>query len=97
MSRHLSQVRFNNLPDILRYPALIRAWHNLAEEDDYVAHGQKLANDYRKMEREHSMKRIVDRRLHSLAARHGKSNPHHGAGYLIHPVFTDVLAGWLRE
>ena len=43
------------------------------------------------------MKRIVDRRLHSLAARHGKSNPHHGAGYLIHPVFTDVLAGWLRE
>lgn len=87
----------SNATGARRYPALIRAWHNLAAEDDYVAHDQKLANDYRKMEREHSMKRIVDRRLHNLAVRHGKSNPHHGVGYLIHPVFTDVLAGWLRE
>ena len=79
-----------------RYPALIGTWHNLAAEDDYISHDQKLANDFRKMERKHSMKRIVDRRLHNLAVRHGKSNPHHGAGYLIHPAFIDVFASWLK-
>lgn len=86
----------SNATGARRYPVLIRSWHNLAAEDDYVSHDQKLANDYRKMEREHSMKRIVDRRLHNLAVRHGKSNPHHGAGYLIHPVFIDVFASWLK-
>ena len=92
-----SNLKGSNATGARRYPTLIRSWHNLAAEDDYVSHDQKLANDYQKMEREHSMKRIVDRRLHNLAVRHGKSNPHHGAGYLIHPAFIDVLAGWLAD
>ena len=79
-----------------RYPSLIRAWHNLAAEDDYISHEETLADDFRKMEREHKMEPIDDRRLYNLAVRHGKSNPHHGAGYLIHPVFVDILAGWLE-
>ena len=92
-----SNLKGSNATGARRYPTLIRSWHNLAAEDDYISHDQKLANDYRKMEREDSMKRIVDRRLHNLAVRHGKSNPHHGAGYLVHPAFIDVLAGWLAD
>ncbi len=38
---------------------------------------------------------IRDHRIYNLALRHGKSNPHHGAGYLIHPQFINVLARWL--
>lgn len=35
---------------------------------------------------------IADRRIFNLAIRDGKSNPHHGAGYLIHPTVIEAIA-----
>ena len=78
-----------------RYPSNIRRWVNIAAEDDFVAHDERLADDYLAMERYGLIESIRDHRVYNLAVRDGKSNPHHGAGYLIHPVTADILAGWL--
>ena len=80
-----------------RFPALIRAWENFAAEDDYISHDETLKDDYRKMENYKMVEPIRDHRIYNLAVRNGKSNPHHGAGYLIHPEFISVLAGWLTD
>ena len=80
---------------IRRYPTLIRTWENFSAKDDYISHDETLEDDYRKMQREKIVDSIHDHRLYNLAVRHGKSNPHHGAGYLIHPKFVAVLAKWL--
>ena len=80
-----------------RYPALIRAWENFAAEDDYISHDETLKDDYRKMENYEMVEQIRDHRIYNLAVRNGESNPHHGAGYLIHPEFITVLAEWLTD
>ena len=80
-----------------RYPYLLRRWENLAAEDDYVCHDETLCDDYRKMERWEMIDSIRDHRIYNLAVRHGRSNPHHGVGYLIHPCFIDILAHWLTN
>lgn len=79
-----------------RYPTLIRTWENFSAEDDYISHDETLENDYRKM-RLSGMVEIRDHDLYNLALRDGNSNPHHSLGYLIHPKFIEVLAGWLRD
>ena len=33
--------------------------------------------------------------IYNLAVRNGKSNPHHGTGYLIHPAVSRLVAEWL--
>ena len=38
---------------------------------------------------------IEDLRIFNLAIRHGRSNPHHSAGYLIHPTVIEAIADWL--
>jgi hypothetical protein len=30
-----------------------------------------------------------------MSIRGGKSNPHHGVGYLIQPTVADAIAAWL--
>lgn len=82
---------------VRRYPNLIRNWINIAAEDDFVAHDETVSDDYRRMEAEGQIESIEDQRIYNLAVRHGGSNPHHGAGYLIHPTFTDHLAAWLQR
>ena len=78
-----------------RYPILIRTWENFAAEDDYISYDETLADDYENMKRARMVKSVRDHRLYNLAVRDGKSNPHHGVGYLIHPKFINVLARWL--
>ena len=84
-----------------RYPHLIRAWHNFAAEGDYVSHDEALEDDYGKLVRDtatvsiHDYNREHRQGFYNLAVRHDESNPHHGAGYLIHPHFIDFLADWL--
>ena len=79
-----------------RYPSNIRRWINIAAEDDYIAHDQNVADDFRDMLDLGLVESIDDRRIFNLAVRNGKSNPHLGAGYLIHPVLGDVVANWLQ-
>lgn len=82
-----------------RYPANVSRWVNIAAEDDYIAHDETVANDYKKMVSGGQVDSIVDHRIYNLAVRlddDGKpcSNPHHGAGYLIHPSVSKLVAGW---
>ena len=78
-----------------RYPSNIRCWINIAAEDDYIAHDEDVADDFRDMTNWGLVDSIEDHRIYNLAVRNRKSNPHHGAGYLIHPVLSDALAAWL--
>ena len=75
-----------------RYPTLIRTWENFAAEDDYISYDETLTDDYENMKHYGMVDSVSDHRLYNLAVRDGKSNPHHGVGYLIHPKFINVLA-----
>jgi hypothetical protein len=76
-----------------RYPHNVRRWFNIAAEDDYISHDEDVANDYADML---NITPIADHGIYNLAVRHGNSNPHHGAGYLIHPTVINLLKNWLE-
>ena len=78
-----------------RYPSNVVRWVNVAAEDDFISHDGKVANDYAEMKGLGLIDSITDKRIFNLAVRDGKSNPHHGAGYLIHPFVAGLVAGWL--
>lgn len=78
-----------------RYPANVRHWHNVAAEDDYISHDSTLADDYRDMVAAGLLESITDHRIYNLALRDGKSNPHHGLGYLVHPTVAGLIANWI--
>ena len=78
-----------------RYPSNIRRWVNVAAEDDFIAHDEKVRNDFRGMLKHDLVQSIQDHRIYNLAVRNGKSNPHHGGGYLIHPRVTKLIADWV--
>jgi hypothetical protein len=80
---------------LMRYPANIQRWVNVAAHDDYISHDQRVADDYRAMLEHGLIQSIEDRRVYNLSLRHGKSNPHHEGGYLIHPVVAQLVADWL--
>jgi hypothetical protein len=80
-----------------RYPHNIRCWLNVSAHDDYIRHDQRLRYDYRRMQRWGLLEEpIEDLRIYNLAVRHGRSNPHSSAGYLVHPSVIDRVARWLR-
>jgi hypothetical protein len=78
-----------------RFPANIREWINVAAVGDYISHDRTVRDDYRAMLEQGLIESIEDRRIFNLAIRHGRSNPHHGAGYLIHPTVIAAIADWL--
>ena len=79
-----------------KYPHNIRRWINLAAEDDYISHDPTLANDYKRMQRLGLVSSITDKQIYNMAIRGENSNPHHGAGYLIHPQMSRVVTNWLN-
>jgi hypothetical protein len=79
-----------------RFPTLVKAWHNVAAEDDYIAHDQTVADDYADMHTAKLVDSITDYRIFNLAVRGGKANPHHGVGYVIHPVVTKLVYEWVH-
>ncbi len=78
-----------------RYPANVRAWINVAAVGDYVSHDLSVRDDYRAMLELGLIESIEDHRIYNLAVRHGRSNPHHGPGYLVHPTVISAIADWL--
>ncbi len=40
---------------------------------------------------------ITDKKIYNMAVRGKHSNPHHGAGYLIHPETIKVVKAWLQK
>lgn len=84
-----------NLNGRRKYPRNIKKWINIAAEDDYICHDQAVENDYKEMITFRNIKSIQDLKIYNLAVRKNKSNPHHSAGYLIHPITSNILAEWL--
>lgn len=80
-----------------KYPQNILRWENVAAEDDYICHDENLANDFRNMRGWGLVRSINDHRIYNLAVRKGKSNPHHGVGYLIHPTVSRLVADWVKR
>ena len=78
-----------------RYPNNILSWVNVAAEDDYVCHDDRLADDYADMLEQRLVSRIEDVRIYNLAVRYGRSNPHNAFGYLTHPRISRAIARWL--
>lgn len=78
-----------------KYPSNIKNWLNIAAEDDYISHDQKIAGDFRKMKKYGLVKDITDKRIYNLSYPGGKSNPHHSSGYLIHPATAKAVSDWL--
>jgi hypothetical protein len=78
-----------------QYPANIREWINVAAVGDYIAHDPTVRGDYRALLELGLIESIEDHRIYNLAIRHGKSNPHHGVGYLVHPTVIEAIADWL--
>ncbi len=81
--------------EIDRYPKNVVNWLNVAAEDDYISHDQRLTNDFRPMLQLGYVDSIRDKGIYNLAVRHGESNPHHGTGYLLHPTVANAVADWL--
>jgi hypothetical protein len=71
------------------------AWINVAAEDDFVCHDQRIANDYQGMLDARLVSRIEDIRIYNMALRYGRSNPHNVLGYLMHPRVTQFVGRWL--
>lgn len=80
-----------------RYPANVLAWHNVAAEDDYIAHDRTVADDFRAMMKQRQISSIRDYRIYNLAIRYGRSDPHCSLGYLCHPRVIKVLADWINK
>lgn len=78
-----------------RYPGNIVAWVNVAAEDDFVCHDERVANDYQAMLDQRLVSRIDDIPIYNMAMRYGRSNPHNALGYLMHPRVTQVIGRWL--
>lgn len=76
-------------------PGCIRAWHNVAAEDDWVCHDKMLRDDYFKPLAQAGLTVLEDHTIYSLAVMQGRSCPHSLAGYLVHPRVSGLLAQWL--
>ena len=79
-----------------RYPTNVITWQNISAEDDYVCHDKTVADDLKKMMREHVIISINDHRIYNHTMRYGKSNPHCSLGYFIHPRVVKIVVEWLQ-
>jgi hypothetical protein len=79
-----------------RYPTNIEHWTNIAAEDDYISHDATLADDYRPMLQAKLIERIEDVKIYNPAVRHGVSNPHSSAGYLVNPRLAERIVAWMK-
>lgn len=89
-----NRIRGSGATGLRRFPANIRTWVNVAAEDDYISHDQRLAGDYRKI-RELGTEIRDAKRIFNLSVRKGESNPHSSLGYLIHPTVIELITNWV--
>lgn len=78
-----------------KYPTNLKHWLNIAAEDDFISHDGKIKNDFKEMKKINIIKDIKDEKIYNLSVRDGKSNPHHGVGYLVHPKVIRAVREWM--
>ncbi len=80
------------------YPANVQLWMNVAAEDDFVAHGGMIAEDFRDMRRRGLVDDLKDLQgIYNFWVGSKGVNPHKSYGYLNHPDTARELARWIRE
>lgn len=84
----------SNEPPDGRWPRNIRRWINVAAYDDFVAHDETAADDFRAMA---SLGCDIQDlpKIHTFWVGTGGLNPHKFYGYLDHPEVARVIAAWV--
>lgn len=80
-----------------RFPGNVVTWQNVSAEDDYTCHDMTLADDFKTMMQNRTVRKVQDFQIYNLAVRHGRSNPHSSLGYFIHPRVSKIIADWLQS
>lgn len=79
-----------------RYPRNIVQWHNFSAADDYVAHDEVLADNFREMVAKKYVKKIRDHAIYNFwVGDNGTTNPHKFYGYLDSKKVCKVIADWM--
>ena len=77
------------------YPRNVRRWVNIAAHDDFVAHDESVADDFREMSALGC--EIVDLpKIHTFWVGTDGMNPHKFYGYLDHPDVARQIAAWIH-
>lgn len=80
-----------------RYPNhIVDRWINVAAHDDFVAHDEDIANDFKAMTDRRLIGSIDDRRIYNFWVGTAGSNPHKFYGYLDHPDVAKDIANRIR-
>jgi len=100
----MRKIKGQSSSGVRRYPNNIERWDNIAAEDDFVSHDEKIRDDYREMLKLGIIDSIQDHKIYNLAMTRlthgpgeGRSNPHNESGYLIHPTTVATIVNWLRN
>lgn len=92
------QLKGANASGRRKFPQNIKRWINVAAEDDYISHDPDLKNDYKKMLSYNGcVDSITDIEIFNMSVQKNGSNPHHSAGYLIHPRVSKIVHDWLSK
>ena len=82
-----------------KYPKdIINRWINISARDDFVAHDEKVSDDYRAMKQlgyVRELKDIVN--IHNFWEGTQGSNPHKFYGYLDNPTVAREIAKWIMK
>jgi hypothetical protein len=81
---------------VVRYPANIRRWINLAAVGDLTAIDPVLKNDYGDMLRAGLVEYIDDRQIYNWFRLDGALNTHAEYGYLVNPETAAIVIDWWR-
>lgn len=81
-----------------KYPKhIINQWVNVSAEDDFVAHDDRIENDFRAMKQLGYAKIRDLPKIYNFWAGRDGSNPHKFYGYLDNPSVAKQIAGWLMS
>jgi hypothetical protein len=82
-----------------KYPKhIIDTWTNISARDDYVAHDERIANDYSTVKQLGYVRQIRDIvNIHNFWVGSDGSNPHKFYGYLDNPKVAGEIAKWIKK
>jgi hypothetical protein len=79
-----------------KYPKhIIDQWLNIPAEDDFVAHDERIENDFRTMKRLGYAKIRDLPKIYNFWVGSDGANPHKFYGYLDNPTVAKQIAGWI--
>jgi hypothetical protein len=91
------QLKGSDSIGVVRYPANIRRWINLAAVGDLTAIDPVLKNDYGEMLRAGLVECIDDRQVYNWFRLDGVLNTHAEYGYLVNPETAAIVIDWWRS